>query len=327
MSEYSVQRFRGGYAVVYFDDEGGRHREKLDATDRPTAEAEARQRWRIGDGTNHTVGGIVAAYLKDREIEAIVSLRRRQDAWKAMRSFWENVDHRLIDTQMAKTYNERRAAGPATVRYELSMLAVACRWAKAAGLIEQAPTIWRPMPPERIERHLTRDEFETFYSAVKAPHARLYVLLGLASMARPSALLELTWDRVSFDRGLIDLNPKGRVQTAKRRPKVPLNQEALDALAEAYKARQSDFVVERGAKRVECIKKAFQAASKRCGIHVTPYSLRHTGAVWAAEAGVSMSELAQFMGHDDSRTTEKHYARFSPGHLRRVADAVSRQAA
>jgi integrase len=96
---------------------------------------------------------------------------------------------------------------------------------------------------------------------------------------------------------------------------VALNDEAMDALQDAYKARQSEYVIERGAKRVGNIKKAFQAASARSGIKVTPYTLRHTGAVWAAEAGASMDELAQFMGHDDSATTSTHYARYSPGHL------------
>jgi len=35
-----------------------------------------------------------------------------------------------------------------------------------------------------------------------------------------------------------------------------------------------------------------------------------------------MAELAQFMGHDDDRTTQQHYARFSPDHLRGVADRI-----
>jgi integrase len=52
--------------------------------------------------------------------------------------------------------------------------------------------------------------------------------------------------------------------------------------------------------------------------------LRHTGAVWAAEAGISMPELAQFMGHDDDRTTQKHYARCSPDYLVQVANAAQR---
>ena len=38
-----------------------------------------------------------------------------------------------------------------------------------------------------------------------------------------------------------------------------------------------------------------------------------------------MPALAQFMGHDDSTTTEKHYARFSPDYLANVANAVQRQ--
>lgn len=63
----------------------------------------------------------------------------------------------------------------------------------------------------------------------------------------------------------------------------------------------------------------------RAGARGCPYTLRHTGAVWAAEAGVSMAELAQFMGHDDDRTTQKHYARFSPDHLRGVANAIGRR--
>jgi integrase len=267
----------------------------------------------------------VLAYIADREADGIASTARQRDAWKAMRSFWEGVEPHLIDREMAQSYAKRRGMAAATIRYELGMLSVALRWAVDKEIIRKAPTIWRPDPPERKVRHLTRAEFERWFEQVRAPHARLYVELGLATMARPTAILELTWDRVSFERGTVDLNPLGRRQTRKRRPVVPLNADALNALREAYTGRQSQFVVERGAQQVKSIKKAFQAASARSGIHVTPYTLRHTGAVWAAEAGVSMAELAQFMGHDDSATTEKHYARFSPGHLRRVSEAVRRE--
>jgi integrase len=324
MPEYSVQRFRGGYAIVYRDGDGKRHRERLRATDHPGAEAEARRGWTAGDRTSWAVGRIISAYIADREAEGIASTARQRDAWKAMKGFWENVAPELVDREMAQSYARQRGRAAATIRYELGMLSVALRWALSKELIRKAPPVWRPDPPERKVRHLSRAEFERWFEAVKAPHARLYVELGLATMARPAAILELTWDRVDFERGTVDLNPRGRRQTRKRRPVVPLNDDALEALQTAYKARQSPYVVERGGEQVKSIKKAFQAASARSGIHVTPYTLRHTGAVWAAEAGVSMAELAQFMGHDDSSTTEKHYARFSPGHLRRVANAVQR---
>lgn len=318
VSGYSVQRFRGLWACVWKDEQGNRHRKRLYATDRSGAEAEARQRWEQPGG-DRTVGAVVETYIGARERAEIASTPRQRDAWKAMKSFWENVDPDLIDEDMCRKYAGTRKVGPATLRYELSMLAVALRHAN------KPKTIWRPSAPERKIRHLTHAQFERWFAEVIAPHARLYVLLGLYSMARPSAILELTWDRVDFERGQIDLNPRGRRQTKKRRPVVPLHPEALDALREAYKGRQSEYVVERGAKKVASIKKAFQAASARSGIHATPYTLRHTGAVWAAEAGASMDELAQFLGHDDSVTTSTHYARYSPGHLKGVANKVQRK--
>src|SRR3546814_4076317 len=100
------------------------------------------------------------------------------------------------------------------------MVSTAIGWARKQGQVAAKPEMWLPQIGERKTRHLTHGQFEKFFAEVKAPHARLYVLLGLYTMARPSAILELTWDRVDFERRLIDLNPAGRKQTAKRRPVV-----------------------------------------------------------------------------------------------------------
>jgi len=323
MPEYTVQRFRGGFAIVWRED-GKRRRTTLYAQDRPGAEAEARRLWTNSDNSPWTVGRLMTGYVAS--IEGRPSHQRRQDAWKAMRPFWENTDPELIDADMCRAYADQRAAGAATIRYELLQVSTALSWGRAQKHITAKPDMWLPETAERKVRHLSHVQFEKFFAAVQAPHARLYVLLGLYTMARPSAILDLTWDRVDFDRRLIDLNPPGRKQTAKRRPVVPMNDELHTALSEAYEARQCSHVIERGAQPVKSVKKAFQSASDRSGIHVTPYTLRHTGAVWAAEAGTPMAALAQFMGHDDSTTTERHYARFSPGYLANVANAVQRRA-
>jgi integrase len=317
--EFTVQRLRGGYAIVWRDADGKRRRWGLHATDKPTAEAEARGWWKRHTGAAGTVGGIVEAYMDAREAAGIASTARQRDAWKAMKGFWGKVDPNRIDEEMAREYVRRRDRGQATTRYELSMLAVALRWAVSAEMLEKAPTIWRPEAPERRERHLTTKEFAKWFKEVRAPHARLYVELGLATMARPSAILELTWRQVDWGHGTLNLNPPGRKQTKKRRPTVALDDETMALLKEAHEGAQSDYIIERGGKQIANIKKAFQAASARSGIHVTPYTLRHTGAVWAAERGTPMAELAQFMGHDDDATTQKHYARFSPTYLRGVS--------
>ena len=321
MAEYSVQRFRGGYAVVWREN-GKRRRFGLEATDRSTAEAEARAWWKTQTGVGGTVGAIVESYIEAGELAGIASTARQRDAWKAMQSFWARVDPTRIDEEMAREYVRRRNRAQATTRYELSMLSVALRWAARQDLIAKAPVVWRPEAPERRERHLTQKQFSKWFSEVRAEHARLYVELALATMARPTAILELTWAQVDWEHGTINLNPPGRRQTRKRRPTVPLDDETINILKRAHEGAQSDYIIERGAKKISSIKKAFQAASDRSGIHVTPYMLRHTGAVWAAERGTPMTELAQFMGHDDDRTTQKHYARFSPSYLRGVSSKL-----
>jgi integrase len=323
--EYTVQRFGKRFAIVWWQEtEAGpkRVRRLLEARDRPTAEAEARLRWQTGDGTSWTVGRLMGGYLAS--IADKPSHGRRQDAWKAMRPFWENVEPELIDEQMCKDYRKTRRVADATARYELLQVSTAIKWGRVEKHIATTPTMWLPPKPERETKHLTRAEFDRFFAAVRADHARVYVMLGLHTMARPSAILDLTWDRVDFMRRRIDFRPPGRAQTVKKRVIVPMNSELLVALQAAYDARTCEFVVERGGNKVGNIKKAFQAASERSTVRATPYTLRHTGAVWAAEAGVPMAQLAQFMGHDDDRTTQKHYARYSPDFLANVAESTVR---
>lgn len=323
VNPYSVQRFRGGFAIVWFED-GKRHRRTLYSSNRASAEAEARIVWARADATPWNVGRIVNGYIDDFAKENPPSLQRRRDAWKAMRVFWEDVDPSQIDEDMCRDYYEEREVADATLRYELLMLSTALNWALKKKHITSRPQLWLPPKGEYRVRYLSETEFEKFYQAVRAPHARLYVLLGLNTLARPGAILDLKWRQVDFGRQQIELNPPGRKQTSKKRPIVPMNEPLREALMEAYEARQGSYVIERGAERLGSIKKAFQAASQRSGVKATPYTLRHTGAVRAAENGVSMAELAQFMGHDDDRTTQKYYARFSPGYLKGVGDAIAR---
>jgi integrase len=311
MPEYTVQKFLKGYAIVYRDEGGKRHRRRLDATDRQSATSEARALWEQADESPITVGRIVNAYLDSKQ-ETMASIERRRDAWKAMRSFWENVDPTRIDADMCKAYRKTRRVGDATVRLELGMLSTALG-AAVGNQIVAKPRMWLPPAPERKERHLTPQQFNRLLGGVVAPHA---------TMARPSALLDLQWSQVDFIRNTIDLNPAERRQTAKRRPVVTMNDTLRAAMVAAFRARDGVFVISRGGKQVGSIKKAFQAAGERSGVHATPYTLRHTGAVWAAERGMPMSEIAQFMGHDDDRTTSKHYARYSPDYLKGVANAL-----
>ena len=191
-------------------------------------------------------------------------------------------------------------------------------------LITHAPTIWRPAAPARIERRLSKPQFVKFLAGCVAPHMRLYAVVAVCTATRPAAILQLTWDREDFDRRQIDLNPTGRVETLKRRPIIAINDTALEVLKAAHPTRSSPLVVSWAGDEILSIKKAFQSASARSGVRATPYTLRHTAAVWMAEGGVPMEPIAQFMCHDDMRTTIAHYARYSPDFIREAANAISR---
>lgn len=320
--DFSIQRLRGRFAVVWHDEQGKRHRRQLAARDRLGAEAEARRRIAAGRSSAWTVGGLIAAYIEDRKAAGAVSTPRMEDAWKALRPSWETVDPATIDERMCKAWAAGRARSPATIRYELAMIGTACKWAERQRLIDRAPPIWLPQPPERRERHISRDEFDRWLAQVKAPHARLYAELGIGTAGRPAAILALTWQQIDFKRRHVRLNPEGRRQTAKGRATVPMTNRLEAALLRAWEARSTDVVIEHGGAQVKSVKKAFAAASQRAGIEVTPYTLRHSAAVWMAESGVPMEEIAAFLGHTDARTTFKHYARYSPDYLRKAAGAL-----
>jgi integrase len=149
------------------------------------------------------------------------------------------------------------------------------------------------------------------------------VLLALATAGRASAMLELTWDRVDFVRGQIDLRTAEANRT-KRRSIVPMNKTLRAALTEAQAGAQTRYVIEWAGAKIKRVHRAFDKAVLRAGLgeDVTPHTLRHTAAVWMAEEGVPMSVIAQYLGHADSRTTERVYARYSPAYLKTASEAL-----
>lgn len=51
---------------------------------------------------------------------------------------------------------------------------------------------------------------------------RALPLILMGTGARPAAILEMGWEQMDYEHGLIQLNPAGRVQTKKVRPIVKM---------------------------------------------------------------------------------------------------------
>lgn len=257
---------------------------------------------------------------------AVKDSKRKHTSWKAAKGFWGNLQMSQIDSQTSKDYQAWRKRAANTLRNELGAIRTALNWAAHEDrklIPSPAPRILLPAMPESTVEHLTKAQFRKFLEGCKAPHVALFAQLAVLTGGRASALLELTWDRVDLDRGLLALNPSGRVQKAnKKRATVPLNDRAMSLLREAKAGAVSEYVIEYKGGQVGDIKKGILAAKERSGIHATPHMFRHSAAVWMAEDRTPMDEIASFLGHSDTRITARVYAKFSPDYLRRAAKAL-----
>jgi integrase len=330
MLDYRLGRLKGEFVVVWY--EGGRRRRyRLGTRDPAQARAAFREFVRREHADAITPEATVEAmwnlYLADREA-ADKPITRMRDAWKALAPHFADrrVDE-LIDGRLVRNYiKTRRAAdrGDGTIHTELGYLRAALRRAERSHVILKAPDIVLPPKPRPRSQHLSPTEAKALIAGAGMPHVKLFILLALHTAGRPSSILDLTWDRVDLERRQIQLDNPARDRTAKGRATVPIAQLLMPELALAKSSAVTDHVIEWGGKPVQSIKRGIARAAERAGLKgVTPYILRHTAAVWMAQSGVPMSEIAQFLGHSSTSVTERVYARFSPEHLRRAADSIS----
>jgi integrase len=328
MREAKLGKYRGKFCVIYYEG-GQRFRHSLGTTDYALAKT------RFGAFLSHlklqardepvTIAEIYAAYIDDRASEE-KSTTRMKDAWKRLEGTFGHLRPADLSKADVKRYIAARTeagVSPGTTHTELTYLRAALAYAVREKWLQQAPYIPVPEKPGPREHHLRREEAQRLLDVAPMPHVKLFMRLALSTAGRASALLELTWDRVDLDARRIDLRDPNRPRTRKGRARVPINESLLEALVEAKKGATSPYVIEWGGEHVLSVKKGVGAAARRAGVKCSPHVLRHTAAVWMAEDGVPMEQIAQYLGHNDSRTTERVYARFSPDYLRAASRSLN----
>lgn len=347
MPEFKLQRFRGGWAVAVYEDGKRISRRQLVARDAAGAAQEFNRVVAVASRpVDPTVREVWEAYLADRVGRKIV----QNMGWTAGKvlPFFGHLKPNEITAKLCRAYAaERRKAprGPqaqqerrakqgkplvlgvtdGTIRTELNQLRAAMLWGVKHGLLSKAPMMDMPPVSKPRERHLTHREFEALLDAAEAPHLKLYLLLAISTAGRNAALLEVTWRQIDFERGNVHLGDPLALRPRKGRATVPMTNELRAALsvAKAQATTTTDRVIEYAGRPVASVRTTLTKAAKRAGVKgVTPHVLRHTAAVWMAEAGHSMSEIAAVLGHSDDAITQRVYAHLSPTHLRGAVSAL-----
>jgi integrase len=324
--------------------DGRPRRTSLGTKDRPVAERRLIDLQASRRRKATTVTEMYQDYLTDRG-PRLASQETLRFAWKRLAPVFGHLRPDQIDRALTRAYaakETRRGVGAASIRRDLGVLGAIVRYGdkRSPAVIELPPA------PAPKTHYLTRDEYVALREAARAvPHLYLFVWLAYRTGGRAGAILELTWDRVDFSRGQIALarkevmphseprsglhNAMPPVKTAggyttKGRATVPMRDDLADLLREARKAALTDHVIEYGSKPVRSVKRAFKAAVARAGLpaSTSPHVLRHSAAVHMAESGVSMAEVAQYLGHSSESISYRVYARFSPDYLRKAAGAL-----
>jgi len=320
MRDYQLVCYRGVWCV-YWRENGRPRRNSLHTRDRATAEREfAAVLAKLKEPARPklvTVADCLAAYYEAKpQVIPRPALARHFGAMLPA----------AIDQAACQAYPLQRAASPKTIHTEMGILRSALIHAERINWLAKAPFIWMPDPGEPRDRWLTHEEAGRLLAACDQPHLRLYVQIALHTGARPGAILDLTWEQILWDRGLINFNPPGRARTHKGRPLVKMTPELRSELEAAHEAKNPGavHVVSRGRRRIRTVKRAFAAACARARLEdVTPHVLRHTAATWMAEAGVPMRKISIQLGHSSTDVTERVYAKHSPDYQQEATDALA----
>jgi integrase len=246
--------------------------------------------------------------------------------------------NKLTSDHIQNLYNQLLDKGlnPNTIWGYHSTLKVCLDSAVKKGKLNMNPCSHVDLPKKKKSKnnHLSQEEALRLLEAVKQ-HALLSVLvpLALASEARESELLALTWDDIDLERGRMRINKtltktldetgKGRMFLQAVVPKsesgtreISLPNFALEALRLhrktqlkqlpvsgrqnknlVFATRNGDWYWPNSAKGI------FDRFIRKQGFDITFHDLRHTGATLGLEQGISPLEMSHRLGHSDIKTT------------------------
>ncbi len=218
---------------------------------------------------------------------------------------------------------------PTTIKDTLAVVQTVFNWAVRHDLLEVNPLAGYQKPRARMRTRVIEEaEFRSLLRHSDASFRKALIALRLTG-CRPGELRELIWEWVDLDNGLWIL-PLHKTITTQRQPRprmIPLPAPIwrLCRLLAQQPHQHADhvFTNSRGkpyTKDCFCRKLARVRKRARIGLkggeRLVLYSARHTFATHSAGRVTDM-ELAELMGHTDTRTTRR-YVHLNAGRLREI---------
>ncbi len=217
---------------------------------------------------------------------------------------------------------------PQTIVHYVTHAQRVWQWGIDQGWIETAPKRPKVASVERSPRDLPARQVQQVFKKLNNPRAEAILKFIAASGCRPKEARMLRWRDVRLDAGVCELGKHktsrhGHVRT------IYLTADALGILKQQPKTGEFVFTSRLGkpytANGLRSILRKFRK-KKMGGIHITPYSLRHTFAQGGFDQGLSLDEVGELLGHADARMTRVYVQRRSQrakAAAKRITTAIS----
>lgn len=292
-----------------------------------------------------TLGSVLKRYEED-ELDRIRSKRTHHASIKSLLVFWsldtpwEDITDPDSHISIYQYVNYRREiVTAATMRRELAVLSAAAEHSIRLGVDIRNPRRLIKISVMRSSYYWLTPAQATILIA-KAGEIdsemengfalKHYIQIALNTGMRPSEILRLKIEDISFPHGFIYLN-----QTKNGQPHaVPISESMIPVLKhriEHAEANHSPFLFysKRSGKPYTTLRKTFRLACIAADIPVASdglksrmrvYDLRHTFATWLVQKGVKIEKVSDLLNHADIKMTQI-YAHHSPDSR---ADAVKK---
>lgn len=272
----------------------------------------------------HVVSGFLAHSTREHDPQTAQWYKSLIDGFSAK---WGNLRIHQLSKKHVLAYVKGRFNSPTTQNKTIGAIKRAFNWAVEEEHISRSPIshVRKPQPRVR-DRILSPEERALIVGAIRdQPFADFFMALTLTG-CRPSEVARVTVDQVDLERGLWVLPVH---KTAKRTGKpriIYLSPEALALTQRLVALRQTGPLFRNRYGQPwsrNAIRLRFQTLRRRFPQlkGVVAYTCRSTFATDALEAGVSDTAVAELLGHTNTDTLHKFYARLSHRvqHLREAA--------